>query len=87
MNVSFDKLKNADLIVDTIYEGGTEGIGKANEVLSKLILGCSNSSGYRTVKRNDGSGLPAYVVLFTTMSQLPWPMEQTWIAAGTTMTG
>ena len=73
MNVSFNNLRNADLVVDTIYEGGTEGRGKANEVLSKLIPGCSNSSGFRIVKRKDGTGLPAYVVLFTTMRQLAWP--------------
>jgi hypothetical protein len=29
MNVSFNNLRNADLVVDTIYEGGTEGRGKA----------------------------------------------------------
>ena len=73
MIIPFDKLQMADLIVDTVYKGGTEGVGKANEVISKLIPGCSNSSGFRIVKRNDGSGLPAYVVLYTTMRQLEWP--------------
>ena len=73
MKVQFKNLKTADLIVDTIYEGGTTGIGKANEVISKLIPGCSNSSGFRIVKRNDGTGLPAYVILYTDMKQLAWP--------------
>ena len=73
MNVPFDQLQSANLIVDTVYEGGKTGKGKANEVISKLIPHCSNSSGFRIIKRTDGSGLPAYVVLFTTMKQLAWP--------------
>ena len=48
MSVAFDKLQTADLIVDTIYEGGTVS-GKGSEVLSKLLPGCSNSGGFRKV--------------------------------------
>ena len=72
MNVKFENLKNADLIVDTIYEGGKVS-GKASEVLSKLLPGCSNSGGFRKVMRKDGSDLPAYVVLYTSMEELAWP--------------
>ncbi|MBR6821690.1 MAG: restriction endonuclease [Clostridia bacterium] len=72
MEVQFDKLKSADLIVDSIYKGGNIS-GKASEVLSKLLPGCSNSGGFRKVMRKDGSGLPAYVVLYTSMSELAWP--------------
>ena len=72
MKVPFTNLKTADLIVDTIYEGGKVS-GKASEVLSKLLPGCSNSGGFRKVMRKDGSGLPAYVVLYTSMSELAWP--------------
>ncbi len=72
MSISFDKLQTADLVVDTIYEGGTVS-GKASEVLCKLMPGCSNSGGFRKVMRKDGSGLPAYVVLYTSMSELAWP--------------
>ena len=72
MIISFDDLKNADLVVDTVYEGGKVS-GKGSEVLSKLMPNCSNSGGFRKVMRKDGSGLPAYVVLYTSMSELAWP--------------
>lgn len=69
MEVSFDELQRADLIVDTVYKGGKVS-GKASEVLSKLLPNCSNSGGFRKVMRKDGSGLPAYVVLYTSMQEL-----------------
>ena len=72
MDITFDNLQTADLIVDTIYKGGKVS-GKGSEVLSKLMPGCSNSGGFRKVMRKDGSGLPAYVVLYTSMSELAWP--------------
>ncbi len=70
--VAFEDLKNADLVVDTVYRGGKVS-GKGSEVLSKLLPGCSNSGGFRKVMRKDGSGLPAYVVLYTSMQELAWP--------------
>ena len=72
MKVLFERLGSADLIVDTVYEGGRVN-GKGSEVLSKLMPGCSNSGGFRKVMRKDGSDLPAYVVLYTSMSELAWP--------------
>lgn len=72
MDIAFEDLKTANLIVDTIYKGGKIS-GKGSEVLSKLMPGCSNSGGFRKVMRKDGSGLPAYVVLYTSMSELAWP--------------
>ena len=68
MKVPFDELGEADLIIDTVYEGGKIS-GKGSEVLSKLLPGCSNSGGFRKVLRKDGSGLPAYVVLYTSMQE------------------
>ena len=70
--VAFDELKTADLVVDTVYKGGNVR-GKGSEVLNKLLPGCSNSGGFRKVMRKDGSGLPAYVVLYTNMQELAWP--------------
>ena len=70
--VPFYQLGSSDLIIDTVYKGGTAR-GKASEVLSKLLPNCSNSSGFRKVMRKDGSGLPAYVVLYTSMQELAWP--------------
>lgn len=72
MNVPFEQLRSADLVVDTIYEGGRIS-GKGSEVLSKLLPGCSNSGGFRKIMRKDDSGLPAFVVLYTSMSELAWP--------------
>lgn len=72
MEIAFDSLKKADLVVDTVYKGGKIK-GKGSEVLSKLMPGCSNSGGFRKVMRKDGSGLPAYVVLYTSMQELAWP--------------
>ena len=72
MEVPFESLRDADLVVDTIYKGGTMS-GKGAEVLSKLMPGCSNSGGFRKVMRKDGSELPAYVVLYTSMAELAWP--------------
>ena len=72
MEVAFEELEKADLIVDTVYKGGKIS-GKASEVLSKLMPGCSNSGGFRKVMRKDGSGLPAFVVLYTSMQELAWP--------------
>ncbi|MDO4755613.1 MAG: restriction endonuclease [Parabacteroides sp.] len=70
--VPFEKLINAELVIDSVYEGGKVP-GKGAEVLSKLMPGCSNSGGFRKVMRKDGSGLPAYVVLYTSMQELAWP--------------
>lgn len=72
MSIPFEQLQSADLVVDTVYEGGNVS-GKGAEVLSKLMPGCSNSGGFRKIMRKDGSGLPAYVVLYTSMSELAWP--------------
>ncbi len=72
MEVAFEELGNAELVVDTVYKGGKVS-GKGSEVLSKLLPGCSNSGGFRKVLRKDGSGLPAYVVLYTSMQELAWP--------------
>lgn len=72
MKILFESLDSADLIVDAVYEGGKIS-GKGSDVLHKLMPGCSNSGGFRKVMRKDGSGLPAYVVLYTSMSELAWP--------------
>ena len=72
MEVLFQELESADLVVDTVYKGGNIS-GKASEVLHRLLPNCSNSGGFRKVMRRDGSGLPAYVVLYTSMQELAWP--------------
>ena len=70
--IPFKDLSNSDLIVDAIYKGGTKG-NLSDDVLSNLFEVCENSGGFRKVKRKDGSGKWAYVILYTSMEELEWP--------------
>ena len=72
MEVPFDRLDTADLIVDCIYKGGTASNMSA-EPFHKLIPGCENAGGFRKKLREDGSGKYAYIVLYTSMEELEWP--------------
>ena len=64
MEIEFENLSEADLIVDCIYKGGkTPNISA--EPFHKLIPGCENSGGFRKKLREDGSGKYAYIVLYT----------------------
>ncbi len=69
---SFNKLDVADLIVDCIYKGGI-GSSADNEPLHHLFPKCGVNGGFRKVNRTDGTGKPAYVILYTTMGELEWP--------------
>ena len=72
MEIEFENLSEADLIVDCIYKGGkTPNISA--EPFHKLIPGCENSGGFRKKLREDGSGKYAYIVLYTSMEELEWP--------------
>ena len=74
--VGFKDLKNSNLFVDTIYEGGTTG-NTRDEVLSKLMH-VSNSGGFRKCKKIvNGKKIdePAYVCLFSTGEELEWRDE------------
>lgn len=72
MEVAFEKLDKSDLIVDCIYKGGL-GPGADNEPLHHVFPKCGVNGGFRKVNRTDGSGKPAYVILYTTMGELEWP--------------
>ena len=72
MEVKFNDLSEAELIIDCIYKGGTAG-NISDEVLPKLLPKCGNSSGFRKVSRADDPSKMAYVVLYTSMSELEWP--------------
>ncbi len=72
MQVEFEDLEKADLVVDAIYKGGTASNMSA-EPFHKLIPGCENAGGFRKKLREDGSGKYAYVVLYTSMEELEWP--------------
>lgn len=72
MEVRFEDLETADLVVDCIYKGGSAPNLSA-EPFHKLIPGCENMGGFRKKLREDKSGKFAYVVLYTSMEELEWP--------------
>ena len=72
MEFQFKDLDAAPLIVDAIYRGGTQPNAGA-EPLHYLFPKCGVNGGFRKVNRKDGSGKPAYVILYTTMNELEWP--------------
>ncbi len=70
---SFDECKNgAPLIVNSVYYGGPNG-DASSDPLMKLIPNCPAGSGIRVKKREDGSGLPAYIVLWSNGKISVWP--------------
>lgn len=72
MEIPFNKLDTADLVIDCIYKGGNTG-NMSDEVLHQLLPKCGNSSGFRKVSRVDDPSKMAYVVLYTSMAKLEWP--------------
>lgn len=70
--IPYNQLGTADLIVDAIYKGGTAG-NIADEPLHLLFPKCGTSGGFRKVARKDDPSKMAYVILYTTMSELEWP--------------
>ena len=67
--VPFEDLESSDLFIDCLYKGGPYP-NLRGEVLSRLMKGCGNVGGFRRVGKG---GRIAYVVLFTTMSEIEWP--------------
>lgn len=72
MDVAFEKLSTSDLVVDCLYKGGV-GSSADNEPLHHIFPKCGVNGGFRKVNRTDGTGKPAYVILYTTMGELEWP--------------
>lgn len=72
MEIQFKDLEKAELIIDCVYKGGTSK-NISDEVLPRLLPKCGNSSGFRKVSRMDDPRKMAYVVLYTSMSELEWP--------------
>lgn len=66
--IAFDRLANADLVVDAVYKGGTLG-HKGDDPIARL-LPVGNSGGFRP--RFHGT-MPKVVVLFSTGSEPDWP--------------
>lgn len=72
MEYEFKNLNNANLVVEAVYKGGTAG-NTGDDPISKLFPKLGNMSGFRKAKREDKSGKMAYVILYTSMSELEWP--------------
>ncbi len=69
---NFDELAQAPLLIDAIYKGGTAKNISA-EPLHALLPRTSNQGGFRITHRQDNMNLPAYVVIYTSFSELEWP--------------
>ncbi|KYO68553.1 restriction endonuclease [Thermovenabulum gondwanense] len=68
--IKFEDLENADLIVDAVYEGGTD-VNVKGDPISKL-LGCGNLGGFRYLGSTDPFELK-YVVLYSSLLDPDWP--------------
>lgn len=69
---NFKELEQAPLVIDAIYKGGTAKNISA-EPLHVLLPRTSNQGGFRITHRQDNMNLPAYVVIYTSFSELEWP--------------
>ncbi|TAH41173.1 MAG: restriction endonuclease [Bacteroidetes bacterium] len=67
---SYNQLKNCDLIVDALYEGGT--IGNAGDDPITKILKCGNQGGFRYSGNFDRFDFP-YVVIYSSFDDYDWP--------------
>lgn len=75
-SIPFEDVTGADLIVDTVYEGG-KNANLSSEVISKL-LHVGNSGGFRKcMKKIDGnrSREEAYVCIYSTGEEIEWKDE------------
>ena len=74
--VPFEELLTSNLMIDCVYQSGPT-CDLSSEVISRLVPSCQNTGGFRWAKRRDDygkkNGLPAYVVLYTSMEELEWP--------------
>lgn len=68
---SFKELKGAPLVIDAVYKSKSTLFGE--DALSKLLPKCANQGGLRVVSRQDGTRLPAYIVLYTSFEEIEWP--------------
>lgn len=66
--IIFKELKTADLFLDALYKGGTQGNTSA-DALSKL-LGCGNQGGFRYLGR---ANKPKFLVLYSSQNDIDWP--------------
>ena len=70
--IDYSNLENSDLIVEAIYKGGKSG-NFSDDPLHIIFPKCGIAGGFRKVSREDDPSKMAYVILYTTMSELEWP--------------
>jgi len=68
--IPFEDLEQADLIVDAIYQGGTNG-NAGDDPISRL-MGCGNQGGFRYAGSYQK---PDFCVLYSELSHSDWPDE------------
>jgi hypothetical protein len=68
--VPFSQVHHCDLEVGNVYEGGSTG-NLGDEVLSKLVPGTGNQSGFRIAGRPRSN--PKFVVLYSDGEHADWP--------------
>ncbi|MER6405029.1 restriction endonuclease [Streptomyces viridosporus] len=68
---SFEKLSQADLVVDSVYEGGSRG-NMGDDPIARLVKGVGNQGGIRYVG-SPGKGPVRLAVLYTSGSDVDWP--------------
>lgn len=66
----FNDLTDAPLVIDAVYK--SRGTLFGDDPLGRLLPKLENQGGFRRVKRNDGSGNLAYIVLYITQ-EVEWP--------------
>ena len=66
---SFEQLAYADLIVDSVYEGGFSG-NAGDDPISKLLPSCGNMGGFRIAGKGKKR---SFVVLYTSGEDDDWP--------------
>lgn len=67
----YDDLERAPLIIDAIYKSKSTLFGDGP--LGKLLPKIGNQGGFRCVKRQDDRTKLAYIVLYTSGTEIDWP--------------
>ncbi len=67
----YNDLDIAPLIIDAVYKSKSTLFGDGP--LGKLLPKIGNQGGFRCVKRQDSSGQIAYIVLYTSGTEIDWP--------------
>ncbi len=67
--ISFDQLPTSSLVVDAVYEGGSNG-NAGDDPISKLLKGTGNQGGFRVAGT---FGAWKWIVLYTSGEDSDWP--------------